>query len=282
MKAVRSTVLYGMLAISIGVLWNTALQTPCSRVVKYDIGEFDERFGITKELFLAQIEHAEQPWETVAQRELFQYVPGSDFMVNLIWSDEQERLYEGNTLQNQLDTKQERIDTVQTRYQSAVSRYERSVREYEARLNAYEADVSYWNAQGGAPEGTYQELQVESSALESKASEVNRLLAQVNAIAEENNERVEEYNEGVATYNDLFSQAHEFDAGNTDGTEINVYSYDGNQELQTLLIHEFGHVLGIDHVDDPASVMYYLLNDENHDGVLSDVDITALTERCRL
>ena len=32
-------------------------------------------------------------------------------------------------------------------------------------------------------------------------------------------------------YNTLFKDPREFDAGNTDGSEINVYSYDGKDEL---------------------------------------------------
>ena len=77
-----------------------------------------------------------------------------------------------------------------------------------------------------------------------------------------------------------FDESYEFDAGNTDGTEINIYSYDGLPELHTLLVHEFGHVLGIDHVDDQYSVMYYLLNEDNRGGELTDVDIAALGSSC--
>jgi uncharacterized protein YoxC len=282
MKILRSIILYGVLTFSLVLLWQKVLRSPCYRVIEYDIGAFDERFLISREVFINQIEFAEIPWEEASETNLFRYVDGADFKVNLIWSDEQDRLYKGNDLENKLDNKQDSIDTVQNRYQTAVNRYEPVVREYESRLEQYEVDVTYWNDQGGAPEAEYNNLQNEVASLERKASELNSLLDTVNSLADENNQKVQTYNQNVAEYNNLFSTGHEFDAGNTDGTEINVYSYDGIQELRTLLVHEFGHVLGIDHVEDINSVMYYLLNDQNQKGTLSDVDVAALELSCRL
>jgi len=281
MKIIRTIILYGALAFSLVLLWDNVLRSPCSKLIEYDIGIFDDRFRIDREAFITQVELAEIPWEQVADKNLFRYVEGADFKVNLIWSEEQERLYKGNDLENELDSEQNSIDTVQNRYQSAVTRYERAVRSYETTLVKYETHVTYWNTQGGAPASEYTTLQNEADSLERKASEINRLLAQVNKIADENNEKVEDYNSSVGEYNNLFNQGHEFDAGNTDGTEINVYSYDGIQELRTLLVHEFGHVLGIEHVDDQNSVMYYLLNDQNQKGELTEIDTEALQLSCR-
>jgi len=282
MKWLRTIFLYSMLAVSIFFLWENVLRTPCSRIIEYSIGEFDERFGLSQDEFITQIELAEIPWEDAAGKNIFRYAPEADFKVNLIWSEEQDRLYTGNALEDSLDSKQDSLESIQSRYKSAVSRYERAVASYETKLASYEKDVSYWNERGGAPEAEFNKLQNDAQSLDKKANEIKTLLTQVNKLAEENNMRVNQYNQGVNEYNNLFSHNHEFDAGNTDGTEINVFSYDGLQELRTLLVHEFGHVLGIDHVDDPNSVMYYLLNEQNQSGKLSDIDLAALATSCRL
>ena len=282
MKSIKKIINYGILFVSIFFIWNTFLRSSCARVIEYDIGIFDEEFLINKSDFLAHVKSAEEPWETAAEKDLFRYKEGASFKINLIWNEEQERLYKGNNLENQIGTKQQSLAQIQTRYQSAVSRYERAVSEYESQLKRYESDVNYWNSQGGAPEREYQQLQGESVALEKKAKEVNTLLQTVNKLAEENNDKVQTYNNNIEEYNQLFSHAHEFDAGNTDGTEINVYSYDGFDELRTLLVHEFGHVLGIDHLENENSVMFYLLNDNNKAGNLSVEDVDALKNSCRL
>ncbi len=282
MKWLGKILLYGILAVSIFLLWENVLRSPCSRIIEYSIGAFDERFGLSQEEFIAQIESAETPWEIAVGKELFQYVPDADFKVNLIWSEEQARLYQGNQLEDALDSRQDSLDSIQSRYDTAVNRYEGAVRSYETKLARYEQDVNYWNERGGAPEPEFNKLQQEAQSLDSQANEIKRLLTEVNKLADENNTKVNQYNEDVHQYNDLFIEGQEFDAGNTDGTEINVYSYDGLDELRTLLVHEFGHVLGIDHIDDQHSVMYYLLNDDNQKGELTDRDISALELSCRL
>ncbi|MFT7328200.1 MAG: hypothetical protein ACI870_000386 [Crocinitomicaceae bacterium] len=282
MKWLWTIFLYGTLILSLFFLWENVLRSPCSRVIEYSIGAFDERFEISQGEFINQIELAEIPWETSAEKQLFRYVPNATFKVNLIWSEEQERLYEGDKLENTLDSRQNSLDSIQTRYQSAVRNYEKSVRSYETKLSSYEKEVSYWNEIGGAPQAQYQKLESDAEKLDRTATEVKTLLGKVNELADENNQKVDLYNDGVSEYNQLFTVGHEFDAGNTDGTEINVYSYDGIPELQTLLIHEFGHVLGIDHVDDKNSVMYYLLTDDNQKGELTHIDIEALQVSCRL
>lgn len=282
MKIIRTILLYAVLGVSIFLLWDKVLRTPCSRLIRYDIGAFDERFNIDREVFLSYVERAEFPWEKAANKELFMYTPGADFKINLIWSEDQERLYKGNDLEENLDSTQDSLSAIQNRYQSAVNRYERAAKEYESKLSAYEADVVYWNNKGGAPKKEYDALDREADSLDRKADEIKRLLANVNTLAEESNQKIERYNSEVTEYNNLFSEGHEFDAGNTDGTEINVYSYDGLRELETLLVHEFGHVLGIDHIDDRGSVMHYLLNSKNRQGKLSADDIAALGFSCKL
>lgn len=282
MKLLRTIVLYGILGISLFVLWDRVLRSPCSKLIEYDIGEFDERFGLERENFLTHIQNAESTWESLVDKPLFRYVPGSDFKVNLIWSEEQARLYEGNKLEQNLNTAEDSIDSLQTRYSLAVQKYKNAVAQYEKSLASYEKEVTYWNSQGGAPTDIYEKLQNQATLLDTKASEIERLSKQVNSLAEQNNQKIDDYNNGVNEYNSLFTQGYEFDAGNTDGTEINIYTYASSEELETLLIHEFGHVLGIDHVDDEHSVMYYLLNDYNKEGELSEIDIAALEVSCRL
>lgn len=281
MKLLRSLILYGLLLASLILLWTRVIKKPCDVVVEYDIGTFDERFRIEPDELITLLEKAEQPWEKEVGRELFTFREGASFKVNLIWSEEQERLYEGHDISKELDSQEKGIGSLQSRYQSAVTRYEQSLRDYEKKLKKYEQEVDYWNNQGGAPTETYNDLQQESKQLEKKAKEVNQFRLAVNDLAEQNNNRVEEYNDGVQEYNTLFKDSREFDAGNTDGKEINVYSYDGEDELYTLLVHEFGHVLGIDHVENENSVMFYLLNESNKKGSLSTEDVARLNKVCR-
>lgn len=280
LKFIKNSIYLAIIIFAGWYGWYEYTKTPCDSLVEWDVGLFDERFGLSREQLVAAIERAEDPWESAAEKELFQYVPGADFKVNLVWSEEQEKLYEGNNLINALNNQQISIDTLQDEYDTIKRSYDRTIGRYEEQLAAYEKDVSYWNKQGGAPTDVYESLQKKSRSLDQQAQKIKILQQEVNALAEQNNLKINSYNAGVSEYNDLFTQGKEFDAGNTDGSEINIYSYDGNQELHTLLVHEFGHVIGLDHIDDPYSVMYYLLNPKNQNGELSLADLEGLRLSC--
>ena len=280
MKTLGSIILYGALGVSLFFLWDNVLRSPCSRIIEYSIGEFDDRYRISKDEFLDIVQESELVWEDVAQKELFRYVPDADFKINLKWSENQELLYQGDDLENQLDQQQSSIESVQSRYESALQRYETAKREFRQAEESYQRDVDLWNQNPGT-QAAYQELKREERALNEQLTALNSLGALVNRLAEQSNQKIDQFNQGVNEFNQLFD-GREFDAGNTDGTEINVYSFDGEEELHALLVHEFGHVLGIGHIEDSESVMYYLLNEENSDGNLTNFDIAALEQSCRL
>lgn len=281
MKLIKNIIYYGIIIFAIWFAWHTYTKTPCDRILEYDIN-FDDRFRITEQEFISFVEGAEKPWEDAAGKELFKYVPGSKFKVNLVFGEQQEKLYLSDDLSLDLDSQQSDLNALKLQYENAVSLYESALQEYNNRVEKYEQDVEFWNTQGGAPTATFKELQKESDDLEKKFQEVERLRVNANTLAEESNQEVQQYNNEVENYNELFVDAKQFDAGNTDGTEINIYSYDGSQELMTLITHEFGHLLGIDHVEDENAVMYFLLNEGNKGGVLKTADINALNLSCKL
>ena len=98
-------------------------------------------------------------------------------------------------------------------------------------------------------------------------------MTDINTLTETANEVVKKYNEGVNTYNHTFSEGAEFTQGDYQGDKINIYQFKNRDELVLVLAHELGHALGIDHVDNPESIMYRQMGEQSVGKGLTDQDL---------
>ncbi len=268
---------------------------PCERPIEYAVGTFDNRFGISESDFLAEADRAEQIWEKALGRELFHFVPGASFKLNLLFDERQERTLEAGKLESSLDqTKntQENLDQKQKKifetYTKVSGEYGRELSVFKKHLDAYNTEVKQWNKKGGASPEAYKNLEAvaralkqEGQALEIKRLEVNRLVKDVNAFSAQKVAVIESYNNQVEAYVNRYGEPQEFDQGDYVGTEINIYQYDDEPHLRAVLVHEFGHALGLIHGSDPSSLMYHLMKDQNLNPVaLSAEDVNLLLAQC--
>ena len=271
---------------------------PCAKPVTYRIGEFNTGFGISQDSFLSSIQEAESVWEKAVGKDLFKYDAKGKITVNLIYDERQKETQEQLDLESQIakaqsqyQAKKVALDKHTDAYEGALREYQALLEEYNDRAAGYESTVRYWNRRGGAPAGEYQKITEEQKALQSLqkaldakrlllnslASEVNALVAEVNVLAQQTNTTVDRYNS-----NDLVGT--EFDQGlyvsNKSGVSVNIYQFTDHVSLVRVLTHEFGHVLGLDHNDNPESIMYELNQGENE--TLSPEDLFSLKETCRI
>ena len=145
------------------------------------------------------------------------------------------------------------------------------------------------NARGGATSNEHKKLEaerkyleVQKNLLDSLRNELSNLVLQVNSLGDQVNYLAEQLNIDVDVFNKRFGEAREFDQGEYNGKEINIYQFDEAGDLRLVLAHELGHALGIEHVENSKSVMYYLMDKQDiKNPILSEEDIQAFSERCR-
>lgn len=266
----------------------------CQVPFSYRIGTIDEDFGITHDKAELAVEGAEAMWEELVGAELFVYDDEADFTVNFVFDTRQQLTNDEHELREILNEKEHVSDAIRDEHNLLVSEYEVQKARYDARRIAYETDlaayneeVEEWNEEGGAPEEEFERLNREQDALSrenralgDEARELNVLVARINALGEAGAVAVEDYNEDVAEYNNRFNHEYEFTQGDYQGDRINIYQFDSERELRTVLAHELGHALTLQHVDDPKSVMYYLMDVEEHQGDLTTYDLGEYQRAC--
>ncbi len=269
------------------------LLEPCKEPIRYTISEIDSRFGISEAALAAQLTKAAKVWNDASGLPLVAAASGEEGIpINLVYSEEQRAAQLGKAIdadQQAYDEKKDELNAMKTTFASMKRKYEAASASYERRVAAYEADVKRSNEAGGAAPAEYQRLQAEGRELDEEREELNAEAKEVNAYSAEINETVDELNAfakkinaKVNVYNE--NAGEDFDQGNyvsdKDGKRITIYEFTSQTDLARVLTHEFGHALGIEHVENPDSIMYSFNIGEGL--VPTGEDIAALKSACRL
>jgi len=272
---------------------------PCQRPITYSIDKLDPQFGISKEKLLTDIAQAEQIWEESIARPLFVYSPSGELKISLVYDYRQKATAELQKLGIVINDDRSTYDVVKAKYDSLLTAYNKEqarinvqVEEYNAQKAALEKEVNYWNSRGGAPRPTYDSLQKRQTelnnqyiALAQAQEQLKQSAETVNSTALVLNKLIAELNLQVAQYNTVgASTGKEFNQGEyvsgVNGTSINIFQFNNENKLVRVLAHELGHALGLEHLDNPKAIMYYL-NEGTNEKLTTD-DLTALKQKCRL
>jgi len=292
----------------IGLLWLLLLfgvvlvvtvnpKTVCDKPLVYSVGVVDNEFGITAEEFKNVLIDAEVIWEEGIGMDLFTYNKDAEFKINLIFDERQRETIAEKRLRESLGKSNDAYDELVKRYNSLESlydnffdKYKNKIELYEERLFIYNEKVEYYNSIGGASRKKYNELEKEKMnlqadllQLEQEKKKLNSMGNEANLLVEKINSFANTLNSEVSNYNEAFGTVKIFDQGEYNGREINVYQFDEVGDLRVVLTHEFGHALNLDHVENPFSIMYYLMEKQDlNNPKLSDEDINALNTECNL
>jgi len=284
--------------------WYTAVLSPCDKPLAYSIGQFDTQFGVSEETFKAKIKEAETVWETALGRDIFSYDPSAKFKINLVFDERQKVTVAKQKTEFGLSAVEETFKNLDSsfnifkaKYEVRAAAYEGAKAAFNSRQSEYESKVNYWNGHGGAPAKEYTELQKESQSLQAEANSLNQEAAalnmmsrELNALLQQRNTAAEKYNKVAENYNQKYGHGLEFDQAEyvSEGGfwpigKINVYQFGDTRDLTLALAHEFGHALSMDHVENPASIMYYLTESDTL-GPLSPSaeDLAELKRVCRI
>ena len=264
-------VLIGLIGTSVYFIYQTTL-TPCQKIQEYSIGRFDTQFGLSQAEFKDYIAESAEVWQKATGKKDFIYKPGAAFKINLIYDErqlatvqKQKTEFGLSAVENVFKQLDVNFNNFKNQHDKRVATYESNLASYKDRKAAYDAEVAKWNANGGAPKDRFAALNMERQALNTEAAHlnaevasINNETAELNTLLEGRNAKAEEYNKIAQAYNQKYDKGLEFNQAEYTGNAINVYQFGNKKDLILALTHELGHALGMDHVENPKSVMYYI------------------------
>jgi Matrixin len=278
---------------------NSLLQIPpCTTPITYSIGALDPRFKISRDDLKSIITNAIAVWEKPIGRDLFMFEEDGDVVVNLIYDTRQESTNRIRTLGLQIENTKESFNALKQKYDSAKVLYTNAKKEfdilvaqYDLRASKYEELVASWNRKGGAPEKVFAQLEAERAVLNNLSDElsikqknINELVTTVNAFTNVLNRIAQELNISIGDFNTIGSGLEEFQEGvyvrDASGERIDIFEFGTRKQLLRVLAHEFGHALGLDHLENPLAIMYKRNQATNE--TLTKDDLGALRKLCGL
>ncbi|MGM0546881.1 MAG: matrixin family metalloprotease [Bacteroidota bacterium] len=271
---------------------------PCQTSLTYQLGEIHSQYNISHEELTSIMKEVEDLWSDPLDKDLVAFSENGSVTINLVYSENQEWTDAERQFSKRISVKEDVAETYRKEHGQLSQRYQQKEKEVRQVLDQYNSAVDGYNALAEkwksrqAPADVVDEFERAekqitklNSQLQQKQNNLESLRKRTNDKATQLNDLVEEQNELIDEYNERFGQPRQFDQGRyirEKGSEqINIYQFANREQLKTVLAHEIGHAMGLDHVSNPKSIMHSMMAEQNiFDLSLTDEDIMAIKNRC--
>ncbi len=245
---------------------------PCSQPMPYHLGNIDPRFQLTDQEVISDISKATAIWATAYGRPLFVDEPTAKLTINFVYDSRQ-------ALTTQINSQTSTVNQDKTSLDQRIATFKSNLADYNSQVTTLNSQIDSWNQKGGAPPDVYNQLTQQQNDLRSQQQKLQTEANALNQLTNSYNFQVSQLNNTINTFNTVLAQTPEEGLYDGQTDTISIFFDPSKNELIHTLAHEFGHALGLGHVQSPDAIMYPYTSESITPNAVDLVDLTTACQR---
>ena len=268
--------------------WSDRLLHPFDQRLRFKIGQVDPRFGLTQQQVIQLSQEALAIWHQGTQQNLFVYDPNAKLSIDLIYDQRQQEADALKQTQQKLDHSRNQTGRSSDNIEHARVQLELNQQRLGQQKQQLEAEYQHLQSQFADARSAAQQqsLRDQQQQLQFRISQFEQEVRYYQQQNQRFNQQVDQHNQSIQQLNQEIVQAQqrfparEFHKGIFMGNKIEIYQFDGRDDLRLTIAHELGHALGLAHHNDPEALMYPMLGEQDLQHFrLKAADLQLLAER---
>ena len=254
----------------------------CQSPLGWRLGQLDPAFNLTEAQAIALISAAASMWNNATGKELLRHDPAQGFVIDFKFDARQQQLLKQRLLQRNLARYDEAIQPGLQTLPEKFAELEQKIAAFNQQKSQLHQQISQFqpNAQNAGAQRRQLEQQQQSLVREADWLEQQRqqLLRDQDYL----NETIRQRNELVQTA-ELPATSAPFEVGlmtiKQQQRQMTLFAFSSQTDLIATIAHEFGHAFGIEHTQEPDSIMFHQISAQQRQ--LTPADLTAWQNTCQ-
>lgn len=254
----------------------------CQSPLGWRLGNLDPAFNLTEAQAIKLISAAASMWNNASGKELLRYDPAQGFVIDFKFDARQQQLLKQRLLQRNLARYDDAIEPGLETLPEKFAELDQKIADFNQQKAQLQQQISQFQPNAQNAEAQRRQLEQQQQSLIREADWLEQQRQQLLRDQNYLNETIRQRNELVQTAEQPTAAAA-FEVGLMTikqlQRQMTIFAFSSETDLIATIAHEFGHAFGIEHTEEPDSIMFHQLNAQQQQ--LTAADLRAWQSTCQ-